>query len=47
MIAHHFNNKAVILSEAKDLPQLVASHRVLSVMPASIVGFLAPLGMTF
>jgi len=36
----------VILSEAKDLTQLVASHMLFCVVPTSIVRFLATLGMT-
>jgi hypothetical protein len=43
----NLNNNAVILSEAKDLPQLRSLRRIPSVRFASIVGFLAPLGMTF
>jgi hypothetical protein len=41
------NDGIVILSEAKDLPQLRASHKVISVTSVSIVRFLAQLGMTF
>ena len=47
MTMDHLNNNAIILSEAKDLPQLCPLRRVPSVTLTSIVGFLAPLGMTF
>jgi hypothetical protein len=47
MTPHHLNNNAVILSEAKDLPQLCPLRRVPSGTFASIVGFLTLFGMTF
>jgi hypothetical protein len=46
LICGHSFPLAVILSEAKDLPLGLASHMMPCVISASIVRFLAPLGMT-
>ncbi len=39
-------SNTVILNEVKDLPLVLAAHNLFSMTVASIVRFLAPLGMT-